>query len=78
MVTFLISGGYVLWRLVAAEWNPVALAELGTRFSEVDPGGTEGYDGQFVYYMAVDPDPRSVQEHLDVPAYRYQRILLSV
>lgn len=34
------------------------------------------YDGQFVYYIAQTPAPREVAERLDVPAYRYQRILL--
>jgi hypothetical protein len=37
--------------------------------------GTEGYDGQFSLYIALDPNPQSVAAHLDVPAYRYQRIL---
>ncbi|HET9411689.1 MAG TPA: hypothetical protein VFO38_02490, partial [Candidatus Saccharimonadales bacterium] len=40
------------------------------------PQGTQGYDGQFVYYIARDPDPETVKPFLDVPAYRYQRILL--
>jgi hypothetical protein len=53
--------------------DPLALATLGTQFSEGDPGGTEGYDGQFVYYIARDP--LGGWRHCDVPAYRYQRIL---
>jgi len=56
--------------------DPLSLARLGTRFSEGNPQGTEGYDGQFVYYIARSPDPGTVAPHLDVPAYRYQRILL--
>jgi len=64
-VTVLLNGG-----------DPLVLARLGTRFSQGDPYGTEGYDGQFVYYIAVDPNPARVAPHLDVPAYRYQRILL--
>jgi hypothetical protein len=55
--------------------DPLALARLGTRYSLGDPSGTEGYDGQFAYYIAMNPDPKSVAIHLDVPAYRYQRIL---
>lgn len=35
---------------------------------------TEGYDGQFSYYIARDP--AGSPECLDVPAYRMQRILL--
>ncbi|MCL4877350.1 MAG: hypothetical protein KJ064_11870 [Anaerolineae bacterium] len=34
----------------------------------------EGYDGQFNYYIARDPD--NAAPCIDVPAYRYQRILL--
>jgi hypothetical protein len=56
--------------------NPLALAHLGTRFSQGDPQGTSGYDGQFVYYIAVEPRPSQVAARLDAPAYRYQRILL--
>lgn len=56
--------------------DPLALARLGTRFSEGDPTGTEGYDGQFVYYIALDPTPEIAATRLDEPAYRYQRILL--
>lgn len=33
----------------------------------------EGYDGQFVYYLALDP--AKARYYVDAPAYRYQRIL---
>jgi hypothetical protein len=56
--------------------DPLALATLGTRFSEGDPHGTEGYDGQFAYYIARDP--LHGWQHCDVPAYRYQRILYPI
>jgi hypothetical protein len=62
--------------LASAGGDPLALARLGTQYSQGDPGGSEGYDGQFVYYIAQDPAPDSVKGRLDVPAYRYQRILL--
>jgi hypothetical protein len=32
-----------------------------------------GYDGQFVFYIALDP--ANARYHMDVPAYRYSRIL---
>lgn len=64
--------------LVSEGGDPLAFARLGTRFSVGDPSGTEGYDGQFVYYIAVEPAPGAVAEHLDVPAYRYQRILMPI
>jgi hypothetical protein len=60
--------------VVAAQGgDPLALATLGTRFSEGDPNGSEGYDGQFAYYIARDP--LNGWQHCDVPAYRYQRML---
>jgi hypothetical protein len=55
--------------------DPVGLFELGTQFLEGDSAGSEGYDGQFSYYIAIDPQPSQVAVLLDVPAYRYQRIL---
>jgi len=56
--------------------DPLALARLGTYYELGDPDGTQGYDGQFLYYIAMNPDPVHVSVHLDVPAYRYQRILM--
>lgn len=71
----------VMWMLViivlaANDWNPLSLARLGTRYSENDPNGSEGYDGQFVYYIARQIHPLEAAPFLDAPAYRYQRILL--
>jgi hypothetical protein len=63
------------WALSKSAGDPLGFATLGTRFSLPDPAGTEGYDGQFNYYIAVDPSPAAVATHLDIPAYRYQRIL---
>ncbi len=60
--------------VVAAQGgDPLALATLGTRFSAGDPSGSEGYDGQFAYYIARDP--LNGWQYCDVPAYRYQRML---
>lgn len=77
-LTLLVMVMVVLVVIAGAEGDPLALARLGTRFSENDPEGTQGYDGQFVYYIALDPRPKEVEPLLDVPAYRYQRILLPV
>lgn len=71
----ILAAGYLGWILFRAGGDPLVFAFLGTRFSAGDPSGTEGYDGQFNYYIACDPDPQSVAPHLDVPAYRYQHIL---
>lgn len=35
----------------------------------------QGYDGQFAYFIALDPNPAHLTGKLDIPAYRYQRIL---
>jgi hypothetical protein len=64
---------YMAIVVVSAGGDPLALATLGTRFSEGNPQGSEGYDGQFVYYIARDP--LHGWQYCDVPAYRYQRIL---
>lgn len=71
---------YCLW-IVSVNTDPLALVTLGTRFTEAVPieqGGTEGYDGQFVYFIARDPAtaPQFIANGGDVPAYRFQRILL--
>ena len=63
--------------LFASGGDPLALARLGTRYSVGDPAGTEGYDGQFTYYMSRELRPQVVAPHLDVPQYRYERILMS-
>ena len=75
VISLLAALAFGLLRLAQADWDPVGLAEIGTRFAVGDPDGSEGYDGQFAYYIAANPDPQQVAPHLDVPAYRYQRIL---
>lgn len=65
---------YIILVLLRNDGNPLALVTIGTRFSEGIADGTEGYDGQFVYYIARDPN--TAAQYLDVPAYRFQRILL--
>lgn len=71
-VMIIIAGGFIY----LSGGDPLTLAQIGTRFSVGDPAGTEGYDGQFCYYIARYPNPSDVKKYLDVPAYRYQRILL--
>ena len=65
----------MLWRLALAGGEPSALFEIGARYSGAETEETEGYDGQFFYFIALDPDPSKVAPKLDVPAYRYQRVL---
>jgi hypothetical protein len=61
--------------LLASRGDPLGLVAQGTRFTTHTPGGTWGYDGQFYYAMARYPDPLQAAAVIDVPAYRYQRIL---
>ena len=74
-VALAVAAAFAVWRLAGLGWDPAALAEPGTRYARLDPQGSEGYDGQFALYIARDPHPARVAPHLDVPAYRYQRIL---
>jgi hypothetical protein len=70
-----LSAAYAVWILSRAGWDPKVFADLGTRYSLGQRNGSEGYDGQFNYYIALDPRPQAAGVRLDVPAYRYQRIL---
>ncbi|MGQ0604802.1 MAG: hypothetical protein ACT4QE_24235 [Anaerolineales bacterium] len=58
------------------------MARLGMRHMAGEPGAREGYDGQYVYVLALNPNPAWAAQQppgiLDTPAYRYQRILLSL
>ncbi len=62
--------------LTIAGGDPMTLVRIGSFYYENDPQGSQGYDGQFVYYIAINPQPEAVAQQLDAPAYRYQRILL--
>ncbi len=66
---------------VTQDADPKAFVTLGECFSVCGGAdgedcleGTEGYDGQFSYYIARDP--LNAPDCLDIPAYRMQRILL--
>jgi hypothetical protein len=61
--------------LIQAEGDPLVFARVGQGFADGQPVGDPGYDGQFAYAIALDPRPSAAAAHLDVPAYRYQRIL---
>jgi hypothetical protein len=75
LVVLLLAAAYLGWVLAAAGGDPLVFASLGTRYGGLDSTGSEGYDGQFNYYIAADPVPARIAPHLDVPAYRYQHIL---
>jgi hypothetical protein len=64
---------YVVLTLARYGGDPMMFVLVGTRYSEGDPEGAPGYDGQFAYYIASNPSGGCPQ--CDVPSYRYQRIL---
>lgn len=75
-VTALFYLFFTLVALARHDGNPYWFVWLGERFQYGDPAGRLGYDGQFTYYIATlgwDATP-----HLDLPAYRYQRIGLAL
>lgn len=77
VIVGLLALVYSVWIVVRAG-DPLALVTLGERFAPPELAAhvtsEEGYDGQFVYYLArygLDSAP-----FLDAPSYRAQRILL--
>jgi hypothetical protein len=78
LVVLILAGLLAGLILVQVDGEADYFVRIGTFYSEGDPQGSKGYDGQFVYYLARDLNPSSVAARLDVPAYRYQRILLPI
>ena len=72
-VVGLVALAYIMLTLTRHGGNPMQFALVGSRFDPGVAGGTWGYDGQFAYQIARDP--LGAFRFLDVPAYRYQRIL---
>lgn len=72
-VVGLIALAYIALTLVRYGGDPMKFVLVGTRYDPGLQGGTWGYDGQFAYQIARDP--LGASRFLDVPAYRYQRIL---
>ncbi len=75
LLTLAMTLALVISVLDANAGDPMALVSQGTRFTLHDPQGTWGYDGQFSYAIARYLDPKITAPFLDLPAYRYQRIL---
>ncbi len=73
LLVLAVALGFTWLILAANHGSPMAFIRLGTRFSQGDPHGTTGYDGQFVYQIALNP--LGAAPYIDIPAYRYQRIL---
>src|SRR4051794_19622970 len=64
--------GLLVWLMGHFNGDALGFVHRGTVFSEGNPAGTRGYDGQFYYYTAVDPWTAS--QHMDNAAFRLQRI----
>ncbi len=73
VVVLVLALAYVALTLARYGGDPMMFVLTGTRYSQNDPDGSWGYDGQFAYYIASDPAGGCPQ--CDAPSYRYQRIL---
>jgi hypothetical protein len=85
LVVTAVVGIYVVWAVaVVVPGDPLRLANVGQRFLDQGRGASptidrlestspEGYDGQFVAYIALDPEDAAA--YLDWPRYRYARIV---
>ncbi len=73
MITLIFTITISTLVLSTNDFDPTAFAHIGTRFSEGDPNGTVGYDGQFSYFIARDG--AGAIPFLDGPTLRYQRII---
>jgi hypothetical protein len=67
---------FTLAGLALHDWNPLWFVWIGERFSNLEPNGRTGYDGQFIYYLARDG--WAALPHIDNPPYRLQRILYAL
>jgi len=75
-ITLIVTAAYLASVLVRSGFEPYEFIRIGSQYQAEHSVEEQGYDGQFVYFIARDPDPDTVAPYLDVPAYRYQRILL--
>jgi hypothetical protein len=57
-------------------YDPMAFVRLGGHFDPRAGGQAMGYDGQFGYQIALDP--LHGWQYVDIPTYRYQRILFPI
>jgi hypothetical protein len=64
---------YVVMMLAWHSWDPMSFVIIGGAFDPSVSNGSLGYDGQFAYQIARNP--LEGWRYVDVPAYRYQRIL---
>lgn len=68
----LIYLGLLAWLWQHFGGDPVGFVHEGSLFTDRDPNGTHGYDGQFYYYTALHPLHASAL--MDNAAFRLERI----
>ncbi len=73
MVILAVALVYCAVTLSMHRWDPMSFVLIGGRFDPTVANTSYGYDGQFAYQIARDP--LNGWKFVDVPAYRYQRIL---
>ena len=73
MIVFIVSVTYISVSLAAHQWDPFSFVLIGGKYDPRVNNPYFGYDGQFAYQIARDPI--NAWKYLDIPAYRYQRIL---
>ena len=76
IIIALLTGGYCCITLAQYNWDPMAFVLIGKQFDPAQGVMEMGYDGQFAYQIAKDP--ANAAPYLDVPAYRYQRIIYPI
>lgn len=73
MLALVLAFLYCLVTLVYNHWDPMSFVMIGRQYDPAHGVSGLGYDGQFAYQIAVNPAGAS--PYLDIPAYRYQRIV---
>jgi hypothetical protein len=72
-IVLIVTTIYCLTILLQNAWSPYSFIQIGKQFDPEHGTLQLGYDGQFAYQIAVNP--LGAAAYLDIPAYRYQRIL---
>lgn len=73
--SIVVAGTYLVFLAyftLSHHYHLIDYVHIGTRLSLHNPHGTNGYDGQFYYYIARDP--LHAYQYMDSAPYRYQRI----
>ncbi len=73
LVIAFTAGLYVAITLSMHDNDPMVFVQAGSLYDSSVPGNTIGYDGQFYYFIAKDP--LHAWSAMDIPAYRYRRII---